>query len=357
MPKRVTATSRRNTTKKASWKAVRNRHTLSHRLKLAGISILGILVAGVVFGGLSFAQFIKSPLSLASGSFPEGRVWNDVTPLNLVIIVTDDRLEEVKKLGIATFDKHQKSLSFVSVPTNVTVDYPLGLGAAPLSSAIILGDSLNPKIGLGLISKVILKNLALPIDRYALITESNLAKWTSNPADFKESLRFRNIGHYPQILTFIKENIVTNLSLTEMGDVLLFLKTVEPQKTNIAGFSGLGETLDSHWSDFYTRGLLKEKRVPVLILNATDREGLGLWAVRFIQNLGGDALTATNATGNYAKSFIITSDPSLPVVSLLGRTLNISTVYNTRDLPAQKEYSSSRAEVTLVLGLDQMSVL
>lgn len=357
MPKRITAKSSRNPRQKASWKAVRNRHTLAHRLQLVFISILGIAVAGVVFGGLSFAQFMKSPLSLAAGNFPEGRVWNDATPLNLVVVVTDDRYQIIKSLGVATFDKHQNSFSFVLVPVDLPVDFPLGLGTAPLAQAIALGDSLDPKIGVGLVSKVLLRDLAIPIDRYALITESGLAKWQGNPADFKETLRLKNITHYPQILTFIKDNISTNLSLSEMGEVLYFLKTVDPLKINVWSYQALDGAVDNHFTDFYARGLLKEKRVPVLVLNASDREGLGNWAVRLISNMGGDALTATNASGNYAKSFIITNDPSLPVVALLGRTLNITTVYNSKDLPAQKEYSSSRAEVTLVLGLDQMSVL
>ena len=353
--KQVKSTKRRQN----SWRAVSKKRTLSHRLKLVAVSFFGVLVAAVFFGGFSFLQFLKSPLTLASGVFPEGRVWDKTSPLNLVLLVTDDSEQEINYLLLLTADKYQNSVSVVNLPANLNVDYPLGLGQNPLSAAIVLGNSLEPRIGVGLIEKVLKKNMAVPVDKYCLIKASALATWGQNPADFKELLRIKNLPKLSANVAFVKDNVSTNLSLGEMGELLWFLRGVLPTQIFIKDYtwvSSLSE-VDSWWTDFYARGAFKQNRQPVLVLNGTSREGLGGWGGRLVANLGGDTLATTNSYGTYIKTFIIADDANAPIVRELGRFFSVATVSKPSDGAGKQEYSASRAPVTLVLGLDAASVL
>lgn len=345
--------------RKSTWKDVSKKRTFTHRLKLAGLACCGILVSAAFFGGLSFLQFLKAPLSLASGSFPEGRVWDNTSPLNLALIVTDDLGSTIKSLGLLTADKYQNSVSIVALPADAIVPYPLGLGDAALSQALILGDSLTPRIGVGMVEKVLKKALAVPIDRYVLIKESDLAKFGGNPAEFKELLRIKNLPKMWENAQFVRDYVVTNLNLGEMADLALFLRGVPATQIYSHDYTSAANLadIDGWWSEFYARGYLRQTRVPVLILNGTNREGLGSWGGRLVNNLGGDTLTVTNAYGAYAKTFIIADDPSLPAVAALGRVLSSAPISPSGQGSVRGETASNRAKVTLVLGLDSASVL
>lgn len=345
--------------KKSTWKDINRKRTFSHRLKLIAIVFAGIVVSALFFGGLSIFQFLKAPLSLASGSFPEGRVWDKTSALNLALIVTNDSGLDIEELGLLTADKYQGSVSIANLSVSVPIDYPLGLGFAPLSQAIVLGDSLTPPVGVGMVEKVIKKILAVPVDRYVLIKESDLREFPGNPAEFKEILRIKNLPNLASNVDFVRNHVSTNLSLGEMTDLALFLRGVDPTKVYQKDFSGLQDLteIDAWWSAFYTQGLFKQQRTPVLVLNGTNREGLGSWGGRVVNNLGGDTLTSINSYGTYSKTFIVTDKPDLPVVKALGRFFDIATVSRVGEGAGGAEYSASRAEVTLVLGLDAASVL
>jgi len=368
MPRKIPAKSRRKPRKKvSSWKTIRAKRNTSHRLKLAALALLGVGVSAAFFGGVYFFQFLRSPLTLASGSFSEGRVWDKSTPLNLVLLSTDDFGKKIEGLVILTADKYQNSVSVVSLSPDQLADYPLGLGMAPLSEAISLGDSLSPRIGVGMVEKVLRKNLAMPIDRYAVVKASSLSAWGEDAVEFKEILRIKNLPRFFENAKFVKDNVSTNLSLGEISELLLFLRGVPPGNIKMSSvpsyqpvsdlpLQGLPE-FDAWWSDFYSRGVFKQDRQPVLVLNGTRREGLGTWGGRFVQNIGGDLLTAGNAVGNYPHTFIITDHPDLPIVASLGRSLHVQNIYPKNQGPARLEYGADRSEVTLVLGLDEASNL
>lgn len=343
----------------STWKDVKRKRTFGHRLKLVAIVLAGIAVSALFFSGLSVVQFLKAPLSLASGSFPEGRVWDKTTPLNVALIVTDDEASTIKSLSLLTADKYQNSLSVVSLPVDFATEYPLGLGAAPLSQAILLGDSLTPPIGIGMVEKVIKKSLAVAVDRYVLVKECDLEGYGGNLADFKEILRIKNLPKLGGSVEFLQNHVSTNLTLGEMGELALFLRGLDPTKIYLGDFTRSSDfaEIDGWWSSFYSQGAFKQQRVPVLVLNGTNRDGLGSWGGRVVSNLGGDTLTSINSYGSYTKTFIVTDKPDLPIVRALGRFFNVATISPTGSGTAGSEYSTSRAEVTLVLGLDAASVL
>ncbi len=357
MPKKTPVKVVRHPRSRASWKTVAKRRTYSHRLKLLLLSLAGILVAAAVFGGVYAVEFIKAPATRASSSFPAGRVWDEATPMNLVLAAVDDQ-NQLTGLSILTFDSFQKRLSIVTLPVNTLVTYPLSLGDALVSQAVTLGDKVEPKIGVELLAKLTLRNLALPLDRYVIVKTSSLATLNSDPKDFKEWFRIKNLPNLLSKIAWFKENANTNLSLAEMYNVGNFIRAVNPGDIETASFESWDVTLvDDHFADFFGRGFLKQTRLPVMVLNGSNQEGLGRWGGQLIANLGGDTLAFNDAVSNYSKSFIIADDPDLPIVKALGRTLNISSIYPIGEGLAEREFNAGRAEVTLVLGLDASQIL
>gem|GEM_PF-2188553 len=357
MPKKATIKVARQSCHRASWKTVAKRRTYSHRLKLLFLSLAGILVSALVFGGVYVVAFLKSPVTQASGSFPEGRIWDEVTSMNLVLVLEDDN-NQLTSLAILTLDSFQKRLSIVTLPVNALVAYPLGLGEAPVSQALTFGEKLEPKIGVEMFSKLTLRNLALPLDRYIIVKSSSLSALASDPKDFKEWFRVKNLPDLPAKISWFRENANTNLSLTEMYQVGNFIRAVNPSDIKMASFDSWDSgAVDSHFAAFFGRGFLKQTRVPVMVLNGSNREGLGRWGGQLIANLGGDTLAFNNAVNNYANSFVIAENPDLPIVKALGRTLNISSIYPKGQGLAEREFNAGRAEVTLVLGLDAGQIM
>jgi hypothetical protein len=345
--------------RKTTWKEINKKRTLTHRLKLVALALSGILVSALFFGGFSFVQFLKSPLTLASGSFPDGGTWDNLSPLNLALVVTDDTYSQIESLSLLTADKYQKSISVVNLPVAQEVDYPLGLGPAPLAQALVLGDSLTPKIGIGMVEKVLKKSLAVSVSKYVLIKSSDLAEFKGNPAEFKEQLRIKNLPNLLGTMEFARDHVATNLSLGEIADLVFFVRGVDPVNIFTKDYtsSRLLLDLDKWWPEFFARGIFRQQRTPVLVLNGTNREGLGSWGGRLVSNMGGDTLTSINSYGSYAKTFIVTDQPDLPIVKALGRLVGATAVVRPGEGASGQEYSVGRAKVTLVLGLDSATTL
>jgi len=99
-------------------------------------------------------------------------------------------------------------------------------------------------------------------------------------------------------------------------------------------------------------GNISKENLSIAVLNGTTESGVANFGARVVRNMGGRVVAVGNAYNDHVKSLIIANDPSSNTVRLLAHALNIEDVLSIEDASDYIESEISRADMTIIVGLD-----
>lgn len=370
MPKKVTYSKKLKSNPRTRQNRKRNNYVkktkkrIKHKLRIFMLSIFSVLVTVGILFSISVYKFLNAPFT--SAAFPDqiekDELWGAQT--TIAILVIDDlnnKYSEINKLIIADFDDESKRYGLYVIPVGIESEYPLNYGSGPLSRVYAVGNSDNDR-GLYLLQKVILKELAISIDGYIITDKSNvneLIKLTGdlNPQDLSTILRLKNTFKIPDMLSWIRNNSITNAKLSDIYNFASFIKNTsetssyyveisEEQMQNITKW-------DEIWQKQHQFNEIGKENVKVLIVNASEpkKAGLAAWGKRVATNLGAEVFDTINSEKPVAESMIITSNPELLTVQKFAYTLGIEEIATLDEVPEKQEMNPEifRADISILL--------
>ncbi len=197
-------------------------------------------------------------------------------------------------------------------------------------------------------------SLALQIDRW--ITVSGDAE--------KTFLGLLDTGEFGisdifSLLTSQPTEFTTNSNLSELYSFVSFVKSLPESRIFKKELPKDLAVFDTEIQDMSLDSVVSKEKKSISILNGTNVSGLATYGSRVVLNLGGRAVSSTNASNVYEKSLIITDDVDSYTVKSLALFFNIKKVVSkgSPDADAINESELSRSDITLILGFDTAALV
>lgn len=344
----------------------RSKSTISRKIRLFTFAIVSVVISTFVLLGFSFYKFLNAPFSNASGVLNlDGQdVWQEDST-NILLIKLDDKNDpysNINALAIIHMNDEAKRYDIYKIPVDVEIDLGLNFGKGKLSEAYKIGNGDQGR-GFYLISKTILKNLAIRIDGYVAVDNSGYEELSTivggiDPEDLSVSLRVKNYLKIPGLITKFRSLAITNLTISDIFSILDFIKNTSDDSGSASELNVYqvldSQNWDSLWKSKMDFSSVQRDPIKVFVSNASRDPkipGLATWGARVVKNLGGSVLDTQNSFIDFDESTIITDSKDLALVNKLSVTLGINKIILVDDISPESGINPQvfRTSVSVVL--------
>jgi len=350
MPRRYRSSKRglsRRGRRSSSWKGLSQQFKLKKffsRLKLAVLLVLGV---SLVWGTLYLWKFFTQPFASAASSFQNNESWDGRSPLNLMYLVVSDVAElapTTRGVGLLTFNPTQGSFSAISIPAA----YP------SLHNLYALGRLSEDRDGLKRVRDEISDLMGVAINGYVLVGEEGLqeiSRLFPHDGDVKDYITLTNLRYLPTVWEIGRQNLLTDLGIGDILRIFWYILSLRTDHTNLLSLSPsiLSDpiVLDHKITPFLKDENLVGEHLKIQVLNGSGIPGVAAQAARIIRNLGGDVIRVENyERRDLVQGFLVTDSSGTYSASQLSK------IFNLADSRPPKSGSEARANITVILGLD-----
>ncbi|EKD99397.1 MAG: hypothetical protein ACD_22C00267G0002 [uncultured bacterium] len=328
------------------------RKNKTYKALIATSTAASLFILSVLFiGGLGFYKSIKS--DFASASSADAFTLQDQDIYSVLFVVLQDTSQQkpvVSKLSLTFVDKNNKKFVKYNVSPDFSMEMPGRFGDEALSKVFSLAsleldedDSTQTlETGVNILSNCLNKLFGYRIDRYVISDVANESQLT----DFLEG---RGLG-FPH--GFNK----TNFTFSEFYKLYTFSKSLPEDRFITKDFSldylHNTDLIDEEIRDLTFDSKVAAEKKSVSVLNGAFLPGLGAFASREVQNMGGLVVSVNNASREYQTSILIVDDPESQTAINIAKTFNISKVIRKEDAMELGEDEVNRSDVVVILGLD-----
>ena len=339
-----------------SWKSVKKRFQIKKRLRRFSLALLVFLGVLLTLGAIYTWYYLARPFARAAGTLETDISWGGTAPLNLLWLEVEEIESETSpltNLAVIALNPTLNRFTIINLPLEHKVYLPTQ-GKQPLKAIYGVGNLLDPKQWVLLTSKNVSYLLGIPIDGYLLVGRrgvQQLSGLLDNPPHPKDYLSIKNLTFLPQMATLGHHFLRTNLSLNELGRLILFLWGVRSDKVvsfalKMTDFNDL-ISLDRQLRPYVEDKTFAKERLKIQILNGTLKPGLASFAARMVRNLGGEVIRV----GNYerqdlTKGFLVLNESGSHTAQRLAY------IFGVVDSRPPRTSSEKRADITLILGLE-----
>lgn len=286
--------------------------------------------------------------SAAGSSFQNSRSWDGETPLSLLYLeVSDIKASSPRTLdlGIISFNPTQSLFTTVKIPVSYgNFEELYGLGEINAAEG-----------GIGLVAQEVQDLLGVPIDGYVIIDQSGLQELASlfpEVSGVKEVLVLPTLFKLPQVWLIGQSSTRISLDLMGIARAVWYLLGLR-----IDGIADLAPTpallsdpagLDRRLSPYFRDDRLVAEHLKIQVLNGSRKGGLAASAARVVRNIGGEVIRVDNFDRqDLVKGYLLMESGSY-TASRLARIFGVS------DSRPPREGSESRANITLILGSENI---
>ena len=319
------------------------------------ISVLGILSfsLAILFGVFTFNKLNQQFASAQSSSSFDIQGESFYSVAYMIVDDFDEEPVTLSKLYFLIIDKESLRLINYEIPVLAQIDVPGKYSIEPFSNILALGSLNDTDMLLGganLVNLSILKLFGFPVDRFVLVDHS-YEQYLDNLVNGETAFSMLDID-----LSKFKSSLKTNLTLKEFADLYKFSNSLPydriVKKTLTESYIENTSLIDDELLDVTFSGNISKENLSIAVLNGTTESGVANFGARVVRNMGGRVVAVGNAYNDHVKSLIIANDPSSNTVRLLAHALNIEDVLSIEDASDYIESEISRADMTIIVGLD-----
>jgi hypothetical protein len=256
-------------------------------------------------------------------------------------------------------DKKNKKILQYDIPVSAVFDIPGKYGEEELGKVFALG-SINDlggyTEGIELLDKTVTSLFGYKVNRFILV-DSSLSSQMHSLIKGNEAfsvLALKEISTSPNSLK-------TNMSFQEFTSLVSFVNSLPQDRLisrslNYSYFSN-NKLLDDEIKDMTFDSVLAEEKKSIAVLNGAGIPGLAAFGTRISENLGGRVVAVGNASMVYEESVIVTEDLLSETVNYLAHSFGIKKVLLKEQSTHINENELDRADVVVILGIDNRDVL
>lgn len=354
---------------KTGWVNNTSKPAKSNKVMLALI-VLGLIILLIIVGKIfSVITGFQKPV-YASSNIQRNYLWDKNSKINFVV--------KSDKISVVSFDPNEKNVTILTLPDNLYVNAPGGMGSWKVASLYELGQSNAEKNGGNLLKQAVSNFLGVPVEGY-IVFKNDLAE--DSVEELLENIRDGFWNGFS--MTASLNTDFTPLELLSLNSGLRSIRFDKVIAYDMEDFNVLdSETLadgtnvytsdpvrvDSIASKFFNTQVSEEK-LPVAIFNSTDYPGLAQKAARIVSNLGGNVIISTNGSKTESKTVVYIKDveKDLATPQVLGSVFasdcsdslkcdiivcNLSEETQNKQCQPDPQIIESRAQINVVLGED-----
>ncbi|MEK7610951.1 MAG: LytR C-terminal domain-containing protein [Patescibacteria group bacterium] len=368
MPKRTQHKSKRISKlrqKNHSWKIFQINKQFKRKLRNLGLAFSVLVATAVVFGAIAVYRYLENPLVSASGAYPASS-WDGQAKFNLMLLTIEDEnnpLSPLLEFSVLSLDPQNRSLTVMTVPTTVVVDFP-NYGREKLASVYALAALSREKQSLAYVQKSLANFLGIPFDGYVLMDRAGsreLENALGSPLTFdnlKQLLSPLSWPKIPALAVAARSYLRTNLAVRDLAEVAQYSLQVRFDKIqNVVITPELlvdRNNLETVLEKYFVDARVYEEGIKIVILNGTSSPGLAGRVGRLIEHIGGNIIDLGNTTNYFEQSLLIGKNSGSYTVERL------STIFNIRQFRDPASFSEDdplqiylqRGDLILVAGLD-----
>ena len=248
-----------------------------------------------------------------------------------VALVSSNKLQEVKKISIYSYDKKNQKTITVHIDTQVV----FGSSESSYSLSDILRVSKNNNLS---VNKELEKNLGIRL-AFTHIESSDsvglIEKLLSGTGSIFDLLEARNLE---------------DISIRDLYFIYSFAGSVDSKDKRVVLLNSL-EAFDKEIRDLYIDSVIGTNGSSITILNASNINGLAKKYSRVVQNLGGRVIDTSNTEIPSNDSFIVYKERT-PGLEFLQSKLGITKSLSIEEV-GLKYPEIVKSDLVIVLGVDR----
>jgi len=247
-----------------------------------------------------------------------------------VILISTNKLKEVKKISLITYDKKNNKLYSFNLNKDLVLTYQ--------GSEVILSDLLYQNSDSKHLNEVFKSNFA---------TNIAFTHLTSSDSHFLVEKILLGNG---SILDLYEARNIEGVSLRDLYFIYSFSGSVDSQKKKETSIKSINE-LDKELRDVYIDSEIGILSPSITIINSSQVNGLGRKYTRIVTNLGGRVVDTTTGDEFIPESFIIYKEKNSyneSISSKLGITKSLS-----MEEVGLKYPEIVKSDLVIVLGIDK----
>jgi len=308
-----------------------------------------LLAAFLILGAYNFLKLFFSPLDSAAGSyFQNSSSWDGKMPLSLLYLEVSDikaASPRTLDLGIISLNPTQGLFTIVEVP----------ISYGKLEELYGLGEINAAEGGVGVMAQEVQNLLGIPIDGYLVIDRAGRQELSSlfpDVSGVKEALVFPTLLKLPQVWMVIQSSAKISLDITGIARAVWYLLQVRIDRiadlTLTPELLDDSDSLDRRISPFFRDDQLAAEHLKIQVLNGSGKIGLAASAARVVRNIGGEVIRVGNCERqDLVKGYLLMESGSYT-------TSRLARIFGVSDSRPPREGSESRANITLILGSENI---
>lgn len=312
-----------------------------------------------LFSYLSYKKLTSPFVSASSVSSFDIRN-EDIFTVSLISVNSrEGDFVTTSSVKVLFFDVKNNKVVIYDVPHDLELDIAGRYESESVSKILGMGMALNNdsfESGIDLLDSSLAKLFGFNIDRHIVIEDSFYIDFESILLDDSVGLPF-NLG----FLSNMDEYMQTDLRFSEMYFIYEYLHSLTSDRfisnTINTSFSEDSTMLDAQLLDLTFDSSLALEKKTFVILNGTQVTGLAATAARAVENMGGRVIVVGNASKTYETSVLIVDDKTSESAKRISRFFSIEKVLLKKDQTTVSESEISRADITLVIGIDNINSL
>lgn len=247
-----------------------------------------------------------------------------------VVLISSNKIKEVKKVSLITYDKKNNKLTDFDLKTSLELEDG--------EDKFKIGDILTKNYNSDTVNNVLSQNFG-----------TNLAFTFVTSSDNYELYEKILLGT-GSIYDLFQASKLNQISTRDLYLIYSFSGSIDKKDKRNVTLSNTDE-LDKEIRDIFIDSTLGLESPSITIINATSINGLGKKYTRIVGNLGGRVIDTTSGDSEISESFIIYKNQS-PSVAFLGSSLGIKKSYLNTEIGL--EYPEIiKSDIVIVLGLDK----
>lgn len=327
----------------------RKEHSLYvKRRKKAGKSILTVSVSVALLVIFFLTKSIVSQVVSAYSSNSSDLKDKDIYS---ILLIKKDHKDLIEKAELLVIQKADSKLYSIVIPLSLKVDLPGRLGEEEYGKILQISNSLEKeKEQASLLVDATKKVLKTDVDRYSISYGTSYDKLKE--AAFSGELSFIlpwNISNY-------RKNSDADVSTGELFELINFSRELNSRDRIELELSNIAD-LDIKLRDISLGGKVGEESLGIVILNGTDVPNVGKNVSEILQNMGARISLTTNAENNYAKSYVITDDPTSATVNYIKSYYPAMSILDKSSASSLGEVVLDRGDVCIIIGFDILEQL
>jgi len=250
-----------------------------------------------------------------------------------IVLISSNKLLEVKKIKLITYDKKNRRMSDFELNKSLEIEHNGSI--YKLNEILSENKATKPEK----INKILENNFGTNI-AFTYIT-------SSDESELIEKVVLGNGSIYDLYLLRGMENI----SLRDLYFIYSFAGSIDSKDKRELKLNSLSE-VDKELKDVYIDSELGLDSPAITIINSTDTNGLGKKYTRIVTNLGGRVVDTANGDGILKESLIIYKEDTKSV-RYLSSKLGIAKSLSMEEV-GLKYPEIIKSDLVVVLGIDKI---